>query len=137
MNTHPDTPARTPRSVIAAALVITLFMSLFVLEITDSIVFHRQVARSVFCFPPTAVLLWGVLMRRRWAWYAARLAMLLGIFAFGATGIAAAWFFPAIKPRDQQGIIVISLILCTLLTLAFAALGRRSARELFNVEKPA
>jgi hypothetical protein len=133
MNTPIAESSRTPRSLIVAALIITLFMSLFVLEITDPIVFHRQMARSVFFFPPAALLLWGVLMRRRWAWYAARVAMLVGIFAFGATGIAAAWFFPAIKPRDQHGIIVVSIILCTLLALAFTALGRPSTRQLFQL----
>lgn len=135
MHPTPSHPAssRTPRSVIATSLVVILFLSLFMLEITDSIVFHRKIARSAFFFPLAGVLLWGVLTRRRWAWFAARGAMVLGILVFGATGIAAAWFFPQINPRDQRGIIIISFILCTLLVTAFKVLGRPSARRHFGI----
>ena len=122
-----------PRSLIAAALVIVLFMSFFVLEITDSFIHHRQVARSAFFFPPTAILLWGVLTRRRWAWFVARGAMVAGVLAFGTTGIFAAFFATSLKPRDQNGIIGVSIFLCTLVVLGFVALGRPATRRLFGI----
>jgi hypothetical protein len=120
-----------PFSLALVALVMVLFLALFVLEITDSIVFHGQVARSAFCFPPAAVLLWGVLARRRWAWVVARVATGLGALVFAATGVLV-FFNSHVTPRDLHGIATISFVLCAILVTAFLALGRPATRKLYS-----
>ena len=129
-----NTKSKYPFSIALAALVIVLFLSLFVLEITDSIVFHHKLARSAFFFPPAAVLLWGVLARRRWAWFAARVMTFLGALVFAATGILVI-FNTHVKPRDQHGIFTISFLLCVILAATFIALGRPAARNLYQPEE--
>ncbi|MBW8863899.1 MAG: hypothetical protein JF609_03060 [Verrucomicrobia bacterium] len=125
---------KQPASVALIALVVILFLSLFALEITDSIVFHHQVARSVFLFPPAAGLLWGVLNRRRWAWFLARILTLAGVLIFGATNLLAL-LSPHMKPRDLHGILVISTLLCLILIATFLALGRPGTKNHYRIGK--
>lgn len=134
MSTTPPVPthANPPRSVTAAAIIVVLFMCFFVLEITDSIVNHRAVARSVFFFPPTAVLLWGVLTRRRWAWHVARGATFAGVLVYGSVALFAC-FAANLDPANRRGIFLVSCFLALLVALAFTALGRPSARRHFGI----
>jgi hypothetical protein len=125
------TKIKYPFSIALAAFVIVLFLSLFVLEITDSIVFHHRLARSAFFFPPAAVLLWGVLARRRWAWFAARAVTFVGALIFTATGVVAI-LNTHMKPRDQHGILTISFLLGAILAATFTVLGRPAARNLYQ-----
>jgi hypothetical protein len=128
-----NSQTKQPASVVLISLVMVLFLSLFMLEITDSIVFHHAVARSAFCFPPAAVLLWGILARRRWAWYVARGLTLVGALIFAATDVLALTT-PHIKPRDLHGIVTISLLLCLILIATFVALGRENTRMHYQIK---
>jgi hypothetical protein len=125
---------KQPASVILTGLVIVLFLSLFTLEITDSVVFHHQTARSAFLLPPAAGLLWGVLKRQRWAWYLARLLTLAGTVIFATTGVLAL-LAPHIKPRDLHGIVTISTVLCLVLVATFIVLGRSSTKNHYRIGK--
>lgn len=126
-----STKSKYPFGIALVAFVIVLFLSLFVLEMTDSIVFHHELARSAFFFPPAALLLWGVLTRRRWAWFATRAVTFVGALIFTATG-GFAVLSTHIKPRDQHGIVTISLLLGAILAATFIALGRPAARNLYQ-----
>jgi hypothetical protein len=123
---------KQPATVALTGLVIILFLSLFTLEVTDSIVFHHRVARSTFLLLPAAGLLWGVLKQQRWAWHVARLLTLVGAMIFAATGVLAL-LAPHMKPRDLHGILTISTLLSLILIATFIALERPSTKHHYNV----
>ena len=125
---------KQPASVIITSLVIILFLALFTLEVTDSIVFHHEVARSAYLFLPAAGLLWGVWSRRRWAWHGARWLTMAGAVIFAYTGIMAL-LSPQMKPRDLHGIVTISTVLCLVLIATFIALGRSSTKNHYRLGK--
>lgn len=132
------TPASAmPRSVLFVALVIIAFIGLLTLEISDSFFRHdHQIARSAFILPVSALLLWGFLTRRRWAWRTTRIVTLLTAMVYAVPAIGVWFFFPHIQTGARAGITIVSAILFALVLSAHLALGRRPARAYFQMRLP-
>lgn len=125
-----------PASVLGAALVNALFLALFALEISDTVVRRDGgVAKSLFFFPPALVLFWGLVTGRRWAWHGVRWGSLgFALLYFGVSAVAC-----VLQPADRQGpvwvwIASVGVVLGSLLFVGgFYALGRPSARQYFGI----
>ncbi len=143
MNTRHDSAATTstarlPAGLLVGVLTAILFLSLFTLEISHGYFRENgQVAKSLFFFPPTALLIWGMLARRRWALLAARCAALLG----------SAWFYlwaviaVVGQYQDEHGpvwiwLMCVSAILGSVLLAAFFGLGRATVAKHYGLVCP-
>jgi len=135
---EPGSARPMPASVIAAVSVNILFLGLLALEVSDSFVLRGgAVARSAYFLPPAALLCWGLLTRRRWAWRAARGAALA--FALVNGGVAA--FAGVARPHDAHGpvwvwLAAVGVVLAGLLVAGFLALGQTPARRFYGLDAP-
>ncbi|MFO0898304.1 MAG: hypothetical protein U0836_12850 [Pirellulales bacterium] len=143
MNTRHDSAAATstsalPAGLLVGVLVAILFLSLFALEISHGYFRENgQVAKSLFFFPPTVLLIWGMLKRRRWALLAARCAALLG------SGWFYLWAVIAVvgQYQDEHGpvwiwLMGVSAILGSVLLAAFFGLGRATVAKHYGLVCP-
>jgi hypothetical protein len=131
----PAAPRRTtlPISVLIVAIINIAFIGLLALESSDSyFVRGGRIARSLYVLPVAILLLYGVLNRRRWAWWATRAVAALGaaIYAGAAVGV---WVFSShLQLGLRVWISTVSASLFMLVLSAFFALGRRPARDFFR-----
>ncbi len=124
--------AAAPRSVLYVALILILFLGLLVLEISDSFFRHdHAIARSLFVLPLPAALLWGVLTRRRWAWWASRIVAVLAAILYALPSIGVWFLYPHLPFGLRLWLTIVGTILGTLVLSVYLALGRRPARAYF------
>ena len=124
-----------PRSVLFVACIVIVFIALFVLEISDSLVLHHgQVARSIFFLPVAALLFWGILTRRRWAWIVTRCLSALASVLYGGVGIAVWIVFTHLQTGLKLWLTTVSAGLLALTLSAFLSLGRAQARAYFQMQ---
>ncbi|MBX7246008.1 MAG: hypothetical protein K1X53_10955 [Candidatus Sumerlaeaceae bacterium] len=124
-----------PASTVLGVLIAILFLSLFALEISHGIFREGgKWAKSLVAFPITVVLLYGMLSRKPWAWWAFRALSLAGAgwFLFIASLAAVS------RPHDKHGavwiwLLCVSLTLAALLLTAFIGLGRDSSRRHYGI----
>jgi hypothetical protein len=120
--------------VLFVALVVIVFIGLFTLEISDSLVRHHgQIARSIFFLPVALLLLWGILKRRHWAWVITRVLSALASVLYGSVAIAVWIFFGHLQAGLKVWLSVVSVGLLALALSAFLSLGRTKARAWFQI----
>ena len=131
----PDTTSlsATPRSVLFVAIVIVVFIGLLTLEVSDSFFLHdHQLARSLFVLPVPSALLWGLLQRRLWAWWAIRVVALLAAILYTLPTVGVWFFFPHLQTGLRLWLTVVGVILFSLVLSVYLALGRAPARAYFR-----
>lgn len=127
-----------PTPLLGGLLAVMLFMALLALEISAGLVReNRTIANSLFVFPAVLTLFWGLLTRRRWALWFARLAAVLGSLWFCGWAIAAA----VIRPTDTYGpvwiwILGVSIVLGSITLASYFALGRVSVKRHYAMHCP-
>jgi hypothetical protein len=129
-----NTPqSTTPHSVLFVAIVIVLFIGLLALEVSDSFFLHdHQLARSLFVLPIPCTLLWGLLHRRLWAWWAIRIVALLAAILYTLPTIGVWFFFPHLQTGLRLWLTGVGIILFSLVLSVYLALSRASARAYFR-----
>lgn len=135
---HPVARPTLPTSLLIGLGATIIFLALFALEISHGMIRENgTLAKSLFAFPPTLLLFWGMLTRQRWALLGARVAAFLGALWFFGWALAAA----ILRPVDQYGpvwvwIMGVSLVLGSILVAGFLGLGRASTRQHYGLTCP-
>jgi hypothetical protein len=134
MDSTTGSAAKMPSSVLFVALAVILFIGLFTLEISDSLVRHHgQIARSIVFLPVALLLLWGILKRHRWAWTTTRVLSALASVFYGGVGIAVWIFFSHLQTGLKVWLSTVSGGLLALTLTAFLSLGHTKAGAYFRV----